>query len=166
MSEWYIVRTQTRAEERAVRHLNNQGFEAYLPRYSKQIRHARKTQTVLRPLFPGYVFVHIDTEHQRWRAINGTVGVIELVQFGDGPKPISAAIIDAIREREDGEGVVSLAPDRLKKGDSVRVREGAFADCIALLEEVSDQKRVFLLLDLMGREVRVSMPTENLTKVS
>jgi len=166
MSEWYIVRTQTRAEERAVRHLNNQGFDAYLPRYSKQIRHARKTQTALRPLFPGYVFVYIDTEHQRWRAINGTVGVIELVQFGDGPKPIRAEIVDAIRAREDSKGVVSLAPESLKKGDSVRVREGAFADSVALLEEVSDQKRVFLLLDLMGREVRVSMPTENLTKVS
>lgn len=166
MSEWYIVRTKARAEERAVWHLNNQGFEAYLPRYTKQIRHARKTQTVLRPLFPGYVFVYVDTEQQRWRAINGTVGVIELVQFGDGPKPISVAIIDAIREREDAEGVVSLAPDHLKKGDSVRVREGAFADCTALLEEVSDQKRVFLLLDLMGREVRVSMPAENLIKVS
>lgn len=166
MADWFIVRTQSRAEERAAWHLNNQGFNAYLPRYSKQIRHARKSKTVLRPLFPSYVFVYIDTENQRWRAINGTVGVIELVQFGDGPKPIRAEIVEAIRARENSDGVVSLAPPSLKKGDSVRVREGAFADCVALLEEVSDQKRVFLLLDLMGREVRVSMPTENLTKVS
>ncbi len=165
MTEWFVARTKTHAEERAAWHLRNQDFEAYVPRYRKQIRHARKTEVVLRPLFPGYVFVRIDVENQRWRAINGTVGVISLVQFGDGPKPIHADIIDAIRAREDGEGVVSLAPDSLKKGDTVRVREGAFADCTAFLEEVSDQKRVFLLLDLMGREVRVSMPTENLTKV-
>lgn len=166
MAEWFIVRTQSRAEERAVQHLNNQDFETYLPRYRKQVRHARRTKTVLRPLFPGYVFVHVDIEHQRWRAINGTVGVIELVQFGDGPKPVDAAIVDAIRAREDADGAISLGSNGFKKGDKVRVLEGAFADCTALLEEVSDQKRVFLLLELMGREVRVSLPTENLTKVS
>lgn len=166
MSGWFVVRTQPRAEERASWHLNNQGYEVYLPRYRKQVRHARKTETVLRPLFPGYVFVRIDTLRQRWRSINGTVGVISLVQFGNEPVSVPAAVVDAIRTREDVGGVVSLAPEGLKKGDVVRVRDGAFADYTALLEEVSDEKRVILLLDLMGREVRVSVPMENLAKAS
>lgn len=166
MSGWFVVRTQPRAEERASWHLNNQGYEVYLPRYRKQVRHARKTETVLRPLFPGYVFVRIDTLRQRWRSINGTVGVISLVQFGNEPVSVPAAVVDAIRTREDVGGVVSLAPEGLKKGDVVRVRDGAFADYTALLEEVSDEKRVILLLDLMGREVRVSVPVENLAKAS
>ena len=163
---WYVVRTKTGAEERAVWHLKNQGFEAYLPRYRKQIRHARKTQTVLRPLFPGYVFVSMDIGKQRWRAINGTMGVISLVQFGDEPRPIPAAMVDAIRMREDGAGAIDVAPAGLKKGDRVRVREGAFAEYTALLEEVSDQKRVVLLLDLMGRAVRLSVPAESLAKAT
>lgn len=110
--------------------------------------------------------MQIDTQSQRWHAINGTVGVISLVQFGSTPKAINTGVVDAIRAREDGAGVICLTPDGLKKGDRVRVREGAFADCTAMLEEVSDQKRVYLLLDLMGREVRVSMPMENLAKAS
>lgn len=166
MGAWYVVRTKTGAEERAVWHLKNQGFDAYLPRYRKQIRHARKTQTVLRPLFPGYVFVCMDLGQQRWRAINGTMGVISLVQFGDTPKPIPTAMVDLIRAREDAVGVINVAPDGLKKGDRVRVREGAFADYTALLEEVSDAKRVILLLDLMGRAVRISVPMESLAKAS
>jgi len=165
MKAWFVVRAKTSGEERAVWHLNNQGFEAYLPRYSKTIRHARKTSNVLRPVFPGYVFVRMDLQHQRWRAINGTMGVISLVQFGDTPRPIADVIIDAIREREQ-DGVVSLAPQDLKKGDRVRVREGAFAGHLALLEEVSDEKRVILLLDLMGRQVRVAAPVDNLAKAS
>ena len=166
MGAWYVVRTKTGGEERAVWHLKNQNFEAYLPRYRKQVRHARKTSTVLRPLFPGYVFVCMDLGQQRWRAINGTFGVISLVQFGDAPHPIPTAIVDAMRAREDGTGVVNTAPDGLKKGDRVRVREGALAEYTALLDEVSDEKRVILLLDLMGREVRISVPMENLAKVS
>lgn len=166
MGAWYVVRTKTGAEDRAVWHLGNQGFETYLPRYRKQVRHARKTETVLRPLFPGYVFVWLDLGCQRWRAINGTVGVISLVQFGDTPRPIPTVLVDTIRVREDAAGAVNVTPQGLKVGDRVRVREGAFAEYTALLDEVSDDKRVFLLLDLMGREVRVSMPVENLAKAS
>ncbi|MBL4615228.1 MAG: hypothetical protein JKY27_10200 [Magnetovibrio sp.] len=165
MKAWFVVRTKTGAEDRAAWHLNNQGFEAYLPRYRKQIRHARKTSTVLRAVFPGYLFVSMDLEQQRWRAINGTMGVISLVQFGEAPRPISDTVVDVIRAREEG-GVVNLAPDGLKVGDRVRVREGAFADHEALLAEVSDDKRVILLLNLMGREVRVTACKESLAKAS
>jgi len=165
MKVWFVVRTKTGAEDRAVWHLNNQGFEVYLPRYRKKIHHARKVSNVLRPVFPGYLFVRMDIAQQPWRAINGTMGVISLVQFGETPRPISDVIIDAIRDREEG-GVVSLAPDGLKAGDRVHVREGVFANHAALLAEVSDDKRVILLLDLMGREVRVSARKESLTKAS
>ena len=166
MSDWFVVRTKTGVEERAVWHLNNQGFETYLPRYRKQVRHARKTRQVLRPLFPGYVFVNMDLGAQRWRSINGTVGVISLVQFGSDPAPLPDGMVEGIRAREGEDGAVSVARTDLKKGDRVRVREGAFADCTAILDEVSDEKRVFLLLDLMGRAVRVSVPLENLAKAS
>lgn len=166
MGAWYVVHTKIGAEDRAAWHLDNQGFETYLPRYRKQVRHARKTETVLRPLFPSYVFVCLDVERQRWRSINGTVGVINLVQFGNAPHPIPTVLVDAIRVREDAGGAVNVVPQWLKKGDRVRVREGAFAEYTALLDEVSDERRVFLLIDLMGRKVRVSVPMENLAKAS
>ena len=54
MSAWYVVRVKTAQEDRAVWHLKNQGFHVYMPKYRKTIRHARKVQNVLRPLFPGY----------------------------------------------------------------------------------------------------------------
>lgn len=164
MKRWYAVRTKTNQEDRALVHLNNQGFETYLPRYRKQIRHARKVQTVLRPLFPGYAFVHIDLQSQPWLKINGTVGVIGLVKFGAEPNPLPDEVIETFMRREDEKGAVRLGPESLKKGDRVRIREGAFSEYSALLEETSDDKRVTLLLDLMGRAVRVSVPIDVLTK--
>ncbi len=166
MSDWFVVRAKSREEERAAWHLGNQGFETYLPRYKKTIRHARKTQHVLRPLFPGYLFVSMDSSQKRWRSINGTVGVQSLVEFGGGPMPINEIVIDAIRDRENGDGIVSLAPQGLQKGDAIRVREGAFLDHVGLLEEVCDENRVILLLNLMGREVRVHASVSNLAQVS
>ena len=165
MLQWFVARTKTNAEKSVAWHLRNQGFEAYIPRYSKQVRHARKTEIVLRPLFPGYVFVQMDVERQRWRAVNSTFGVISLVQFGDGPKPVDTAIIDVLRDREGDDGVINLA-ENVQKGDLVRIHHGSFANHTALLEEVSDSKRAILLLDLMGRSVRVSAPLLSLAKAS
>jgi len=165
MATWFVVRTKTGAEDRAAWHLKNQGFDVYLPQYRKEIRHARKTQTVLRPVFSGYLFVSIDLEQQRWGVINNTMGVIGLVQFDSTPCPVSEGIVDMVRRREK-DGVVNLALDGLKKGDVVRVREGAFAEHVALLDEISSDKRAILLLDLMGREVRISASVENLAKAS
>ncbi|HEY9164362.1 MAG TPA: transcriptional activator RfaH [Magnetovibrio sp.] len=163
---WFVVRTRSREEDRAAKHLRNQGFEVYLPRYLKQIRHARKTEQVLRPLFPTYLFVRMDLENARWRSIDGTLGVISLVKVGNHPQPVASVIVEAIRAEEDKDGAVRLAPKGLRRGDVVRVSEGAFADCTGLLEEVNDGKRAVLLLALLGREVRVRAPLESLVKAS
>ena len=165
MKQWFVVQTKAGAEDKAAWHLHNQKYDIYLPRYRKQIRRAGKTQMALRPVFPGYLFVQIDMATQHWRSINGTIGVISLVSFGDYPQPIADAIIDDMRNHEQ-DGVVTILPEGFKRGDCLRVREGAFSGCSALLEEVSSDKRVILLLSMMGREVRIAAPMENLVKAS
>ena len=68
-------------------------------------------------------------------------------------------IIDDIQRHEDENGFVVLG-DRagLKKGDKVRITDGAMADQIGIFDAPSDQHRVYLLLELLGREVRVRLP--------
>ena len=76
---WFVVRTHPNGEFKALAHILRQGFDGYLPRYVKRRRHARKTENVQKPLFPGYLFVGMDPERARWRALNSTVGVSELI---------------------------------------------------------------------------------------
>jgi transcriptional antiterminator RfaH len=65
-------------------------------------------------------------------------------------------VIDQLKAREDESGFVKLARRfRFVPGDKVRITEGAFIDNLALVEEVSDHERVAVLLDLLGRKVRV-----------
>lgn len=162
MNRWYVVYTRARGEAWAAENLIKQGFEIYFPKIRKEVRHARRIQSVLAPMFPRYLLVRMDTEHQRWRSINGTFGVSHIISQGEKPLPVSDQVIAAIRGREDESGVVRLVPRGLKPGDQVRVREGAFADFSALLEEMSGQERAILLLELMGRAVRVSVPLGNI----
>jgi transcriptional antiterminator RfaH len=114
------------------------------------------------PLFPRYLFVGIDLATQRWRSIFSTVGVSRLVCHGDIPTPISDQVLETLRAREDKGGYVRLDHrPNFHAGDRIRVLEGAFADCLGLYEGMRDSDRVAILLDLLGRKVRVTVDLES-----
>ncbi len=158
---WYVAQTHVHAESKANLHLCRQGFEVYLPRYLKQRRHARRIDKVAAPLFPRYLFVAVDITTQRWHSIRSTVGITRLITNGDVPAVLPQAIIEGLKRREDANGFIKLERrPRFAVGDKVRVREGAFLDCLGLFEGISGEQRVAVLLDLLGRKVRVIMNTD------
>jgi transcriptional antiterminator RfaH len=158
---WFVVQTRPRAESTAVAHLNRQGFETYLPCYLKKCRHARRVENVPAALFPRYVFVAIDMATQRWRAISSTIGVSRLVCSGEEPAPVPDSVLAALRGREDENGLISLPTrPRFELGDKVRLLDGAFADCIGLFDGMRDIERISVLLDLLGRKVRVLLDAD------
>lgn len=160
-SEWFVLQTHVNSEAKAARNLLRQGFEVYLPRYLKRRSHARKTENVPAPLFPRYMFVKIDRAVQRWRPIQSTFGVSHMVLNGAEPAHVPAEVIDWLKAREDEHGMISMDRRvRFAIGDTVRVLAGAFADSLGLFEGTSDRDRVAILLDFLGRKVRVSLDAE------
>ena len=126
MNRWYVAQTHVRSELRALTHLTRQGFATYMPQYLKRRRHARRSETVHRPLFPGYLFVLMDIESIGWRAIRSTVGVRNLICNGDRPLAVPRGVVEDIRAREDESGVVAVnEPPPFKKGETVQVVMGS-----------------------------------------
>jgi transcriptional antiterminator RfaH len=157
MIRWYAVHTRPHAETKALENLLRQGYQAYLPRYRAEIRHARRLQTVLRPLFPRYLFAGIDRDAMRWRPILSTVGVSDLVRSGDEPLPVPPEIVDVLRAQEGAGAFDALARPTPRLGELVRISGGAFEDMVGRLVELRDQDRVVVLLDLLGRKVRAQI---------
>lgn len=159
LRRWYVAHTLARAERKARAHLRHQGFGVYLPCYLAQRSHARRRDWVEKPLFPRYLFVHLDLGRDRWRAVHSTVGVRSLVSAGDQPLAVPTDVIEEIRAREDSRGLVSLGGGcAFHRGDRVRFTEGPFLDIAGIFDCQSDEERVVLLLNLLGREVKVSVP--------
>ena len=160
-NNWYVAHTHIHAESKAAFHLHRQGFAIYLPRYLKKRRHARRVDTVAAPLFPRYVFVSVDMATQRWHSIRSTIGISKLVTDGDIPAIVPPAIIDGLKRREDTSGFVKLENrPRFLSGDQIRVRDGAFANTLGLFENNTGEDRVAILLDLLGRKVRVVLDAD------
>ncbi|MEQ8356277.1 MAG: transcription termination/antitermination NusG family protein [Kiloniellaceae bacterium] len=161
MNRWYVAQTQVHGEERARVNLERQGFHAYLPCYRRERRHARRVDEVRAPLFPGYIFVELDLDCAPWRSINGTLGVARLICRAERPVALPPGVVEELTAREDDRGLVVLQPRRFRKGEALRIVHGALADCLGFFEKMADRDRVILLLDLLGRKVRVQAPLEN-----
>jgi transcription elongation factor/antiterminator RfaH len=154
---WYVVRTQPHRETQATRQLDNQNFRVFVPRILKSRRHARKFETIRAPLFPRYIFIALDLGRDRWRSVNGTLGVDRLLTRGGEPEPVPRGLVEQLTENAEADGVVRPSTT-LKVGDSIRVTAGPFAELLGTLERLDDSDRVRVLLDILGGKIPVLLP--------
>ena len=95
----------------------------------------------------------------RWLSIRSTIGVSHLICNGDRPAPVPVGIVEGIMARETAPGLIDLRQEcRFKRGEVVQINDGALCDQIGLFDCETDDERVVVLLDLLGREVRVTVP--------
>ena len=161
MTYWCAVQTHARSEDKAAFHLRRQGYTVFLPKYLKRRKHARRIDWVPSPMFPRYLFVALDPEAGQWWSIRSTIGVSNLISFDGRPASVPFEIIDEIMARQDEKGLVKThAGCGFKKGDRVRIIDGPLNDLEGLFDGSTDEDRVTVLLNLMGREVKVRVPLE------
>ncbi len=159
MKEWFAAHTQPKSEEKAAQHLIRQGFSIYLPRYMKRRSHSRKIDFVSAPLFPRYIFDAMDVAVARWRTISSTVGVSHLICNGNKPVSVPENVIDAIRAKENEGGYVAVKEDpEFRQGQSVGISSGPFQDLTGIFHAMTDNERVMVLLEILGRQVRAHVP--------
>jgi transcriptional antiterminator RfaH len=83
------------------------------------------------------------------------------VCHGDDPAAVPEGIVEELKRRQDENGLIGFQRRaRFNPGDTVRVVEGVFADCLGLYEGIDDRERAAILLDLLGRKVRVALPSD------
>ena len=149
---WYVAQTHPRKEPTAVEHMARQGFPTFFPRFRITQTRRQRCDTVLKAVFPGYVFVAFDPSSPGWTSINSTRGVRRLVGARNGmPQPVPIAAMSLIQQRCRGDIMLALL-DELKPGDLVQINTGPLARRIAKVASLGDGDRVALLFDIMGTD--------------
>ena len=162
---WYVVQAQLRKEALALEHLAKQGFNPFLPRIRRTVRHARKFDHRLDPLFPGYIFVRFDPDSVRWRSINGTIGVVRLLADGDRPLSVEGGFVEDLISHSDRSGVVMADAFDLTEGQEVELQSGPFSGMIGKICQVDGPNRVRMLMQFVGRSVEITADTDQLAPV-
>lgn len=164
--QWYAVHTRAGREQEARKHLQDQGFEAYLPTVLQRIVHARRISWQPRAFLPGYLFLHLSTEQCRWTSIRSTRGVVGPVRFGTHCPVIDADIIACFRDREDEDGHIVLNACRpeapFEEGQRVRMLDGAMEDLEGVFLSMRGEERALLFMQLLQRTVKVTVDISRL----
>ncbi len=163
---WYLVYCKPRQEKAALQNLDRQGYESYLPLMREPRRRMGRRVSVISPMFPRYLFVHLDQTTDNWGPIRSTVGVASMVRFGQRATPVPESLIACLRGREDEEGIQNVMPDELKAGARVRILEGPFAGYEGIFQVKTGRERVVVLLDILGRETRASVDESTMEPVT
>ncbi len=153
---WFLAQLKPNSHRIAERHLKRQSFEYFMPQLLVTTRVRGQFKKQHRPLFPGYLFVRFDPTQGHWRSVNSTQGVTRLVQSGSIPQTVPDAFMADLTARCDAEGVL-VRDDALKHGDVVMLTQGPFADLVARVTSLTDEERVWVLLDILGRETKVAV---------
>ncbi len=156
---WIVINTNPHRERLVLENLQRQALNAYCPMIRRHRSHARRVESVLRPLFPGYLFVQANADLKRWHPLQSTHGVRTVVRTGEDPSFITDAFIAGLRMREvDGAIVVRRPPIRSarRSGSS----GGPFDGFIATILDLDEKDRLLVLLDVMHRGIKIKLNGE------
>ena len=166
MAGWYAVNTKARQEFAAREHLERQAYRTHLPLVSTPRRLRRRWQTRTMPLFPGYLFVELDTASQSTAPIRSTRGVVGLVRFGNELPPVPSGLVEALmRSQPEDDQPLDLA-QLFRVGEQVAIVDGPFRGLKAIVDAQGSQDRIHVLLDLLGQSNRVTLPSHQVAPLN
>ena len=116
------------------------------------------------PLFGGYMFVELDVAQNSWRKVNSTLGVARIVSLGGTPTPVPYSIMNQLISLCDRDGI--LRPSQgVVVGQDVQVLRGPFSNFVAKVEEIESDRRVWVLIDMLGQSSRIFVSADAVAHV-
>ena len=122
-------------------------------------------QVVQEPLFPRYLFIRLGTglESQSWAPIRSTIGVSRLVTFGQTPATIEDELIAQLQVKTDS---AEVQLRHFEPGEQVVVTDGPFVGVEAIYQMADAEGRVRVLLNILSKKVKMSVPPASIRKVN
>ena len=179
--KWYVVHTQSGYEKKVEINLktriqsmdmSDSIYEIVIPMEDVvEFKQGRK-QTVSKKVFPGYLLVRCEMDDDTWFCIRNTPGVTGFVgqsHKGQKPTPLSRREVETfLSAKGDGQEAPKRKAPKVdyEEGESVRVKEGPFADFNGTVAEINtDHMKLKVLVNIFGRETLVEMDFSQVEKL-
>ncbi len=160
---WYVCFCKPRREAFALRKLEEQGYDVFLPLLTRWEKAKDGWKPQQQVMFPRYCFLRCGRAGQSIAPIRSTPGVSGLVTFGNQPATLDEAIVEALRSLvEKQAGAVAAGHTPFRAGDTVDIADGPLKGMSGIVSAVAAE-RVTVMLSLLGREKPVAVPAAHLT---
>jgi transcriptional antiterminator NusG len=175
---WFVVHTQSGYEKKVKQNLEarissmnaeDAIYEVVIPMEDYVDLRNGKRVVAQRKMFPGYLLVRSELDDKAWFVIRNTPGVTGFVGQGAKPSPLPRRDVEAfLVPKGSEEQVATRAKPRLEYevGETVRVKEGPFADFSGEVIEINeDQLKLKVLVNIFGRETPVELEFSKVAKL-
>ncbi|EAS44706.1 transcription/translation regulatory transformer protein RfaH [Photobacterium profundum] len=164
MKDWFLLYCKRSEQERAVINLDRQGVECYYPQVSvNKIVRGKRVETS-EPLFPSYIFVYFDPEHLSYTTVRSTRGVADFIRQGARPQMVQQELVYGLMMNENCEDHQAKLSSLPIPGECLQLKQGQFKGIEAIYQEADGEKRSFMLINLLGKPVKVSVENEDIVK--
>ncbi len=156
MKYWIVATYKINEIAKVESNLLNQNFDYYLPRIKVEKVNSKTKEEVL---FPGYIF--INTSFEDCLPISNTIGIKDIIKFGDY---IPSITDDQIKSIEDIVKLSELNPieEKIEIGQDAFIASGPFKGTTVKICSLPSRKRIEVLLHFLGSSKKVNISTKNL----
>lgn len=177
--QWFVIHSYAGYENKVKANLESRIssmnmeeriFEVLIPMEEVTEFKNGKKQIVSKKVFPGYLLARLELDDDSWYVVRNTPGVTGFVGSGAKPTSLSRREVEKILqvEMEGGEIVVKKGKAKLEYevGESVRVKEGPFADFTGMIDEINETSlKLKVLVNIFGRETPVELDFVQVAKL-
>lgn len=179
--QWYVVHSQSGYEKKVELNLKSRIssmqmehriYEVVIPMEDAVEFKKGQKQIVQRKVFPGYLLVRCEMDDESWFCIRNTPGITGFVgqsHKGQKPTPLSRREVETfLSAKGDGKAAPKRKSPKLEHevGESVRVKEGPFADFTGVIDDINvDHMKLKVLVNIFGRETIVEMDFSQVAKL-
>lgn len=171
--KWYVIHTYSGYENKVLQTLEQKvksmGLENVINRIlipmedEIDVKDGKK-RTVKRRVFPGYVLIEMEVNDRSWYVVRNTPGVTGFVGSATKPIPLEPKEVERILGKQEVESEPKTHIS-VEVGEEVRITEGPFENCIAVVTEVNEEKgTVKGLVNMFGRETPVEVDYSQIEK--
>jgi transcriptional antiterminator NusG len=179
---WYVIHSYAGYENKvksnlesriASMNMEQRIYEVVIPMEDVvEFKNGRK-QVVSKKVFPGYLMVRLDLDDDSWYVVRNSPGVTGFVGLGARPTALTRKEVESVLaikvDEDDSAGGTRKSRPRgmqFEIGESVRVKEGPFADFTGTISEINeDQLKLKVLVNIFGRETPVELDFAQVAKL-
>ena len=159
---WYAIYTKPRHEFVVHGELQKKGIESFLPTFKRLQQWKDRKKFVEFPLFPGYLFVHVQHDSSAFLNVLKTRGVVTFISSTPGnPSTVAVEEIQSLKLLLESGEELDVYPN-LKEGELIRVKRGPLKGAEGILSVKENQYQFLVNIHLLGRSVGVKMYADEL----
>ena len=159
---WYAIYTKPRHEFVVHGELQKKGIESFLPTFKRLQQWKDRKKFVEFPLFPGYLFVHVQHDSSAFLNVLKTRGVVTFISSTPGnPSTVAVEEIQSLKLLLESGEELDVYPN-LKEGELIRVKRGPLKGAEGILSVKENQYQFLVNIHLLGRSVGVKMYADQL----